>query len=430
MIESRNEAGAGGETIAQTGDGSSSSDIRYSKLSDSMANLAEAATGFIENRRDNPKVFNLWHRTVGSQAHKATVDEHYKAVVDKSMDYEEDAARFMNEQADEAPLWLPKLDTLGDTANELVRRRAWKRLKDAKAVSKAIFDTTLNDKPMTDAELVRDGYTPVQVEMYRQFFNAVNRSMDDLAKSEMFRMGRVMKLLPASRDMGLMDTAQHYASQVADAEKAAAFMAKAATILKLQKQGYAPLMRFGRYTLDVKETLPSGDEKRVFFGMFETVSEMNQMARAFRETDPNYTVTTGTMSQKSWKLFSGVTPETMEVFANMMGVEQDKAFQEYLKMAVNNRSALKRLIHRKKMPGFSQDAQRVLASFIQSNAKMSAKNMHLGDMVQAISAIPKEKGDVMDEAMDLYDYVQNPSDQGAGIRNVLFAWYLGGSSTV
>jgi len=402
-------------------------DIRYSKLSDSMANLAEAATGFIENRKDNPKVFNLWHRTVGSQPHKATVDEHYKAVVDKSMDYEEDAARFMNEQADEAPLWLPKLDTLGDTANELVKRRAWKRLKDAKAVSKAIFDTTLNDKPMTDAELVRDGYTPMQVAMYHQFFAAVNRSMDDLAKSEMFRMGRVMKLLPASRDMDLMDTAHHYASQVADAEKAAAFMAKAATILKLQKQGYAPLMRFGRYTLDVKETLPGGDEKRVFFGMFETVSEMNQMARAFRETDPNYTVTTGTMSQKSWKLFSGVTPETMEVFANMMGVEQDKAFQEYLKMAVNNRSALKRLIHRKKMPGFSQDAQRVLASFIQSNAKMSAKNMHLGDMVQAISAIPKEKGDVIDEAMDLYDYVQNPSDQGAGIRNVLFAWYLGGS---
>jgi len=220
---SRNEAGAGGETIAQTGDGSSSSDIRYSKLSDSMANLAEAATGFIENRKDNPRVFNLWHRTVGSQPHKATVDEHYKAVVDKSMDYEEDAARFMNEQADEAPLWLPKLDTLGDTANELVKRRAWKRLKDAKdakAVSNAIFDTTLNDRPMTDAELVRDGYTPMQVAMYHQFFAAVNRSMDDLAKSEMFRMGRVMKLLPASRDMGLMETAQHYASQMADAETA------------------------------------------------------------------------------------------------------------------------------------------------------------------------------------------------------------------
>lgn len=87
-------------------------------------------------------------------------------------------------------------------------------------MSKAIFDTTLNDRPMTDAELVRDSYTPTQVAMYHQFFAAVNRSMDDLAKSEMFRMGRVMKLLPASRDMDLMETAHHYASQMADAETA------------------------------------------------------------------------------------------------------------------------------------------------------------------------------------------------------------------
>jgi hypothetical protein len=280
---------------------------------------------------------------------------------------------------------------------------------------------------MTEQELIAEGLTNDQRVMYHEFFDAVNGSLDDLAKSEMYRSGRVLKLDKAPDNLNLKDTANWYANQLDEPNDQKQFINKYDAIAKLQKQGYAPLMRFGQYTLDVVSTNPDGSTKREFFGMFESPSEVNKAKRTMIEMYPNAKITSGIMSQKDWQMFKGVTPETMEIFARLMNVEQGDAFQEYLKHAVNNKSAMKRLIHRNKIEGFTSDPQRVLATFITSNAKTAAKNYHMGDMVDAIVNIPKEKGDVLDEAVDLYNYVQNPNEAGAKIRGWLFAWYLGGS---
>ena len=393
----------------------------------SMAGLADQARQFIANHTDSAKTFNWWHNTIGTQAHKATVDGHFKKVFEASMAMEESTAKFANAAADRSPSLLPKLEGLKSISDEILKAQGWKRNKDAKAIGQAIFQTTLDDKPLTEAELVAQGYTAKQRTMYHEFFAAINQSMDDLAKSEMLREAKALSLVPANESLSLKDTASFYADQVDDANIIKSFFNKAEQIKKLQDQGYAPLMRFGQYTLDVNETLADGTEKRVFFGLFESQAEANEMAAAMQSEYPEATIAKGIMSQQDWQLFKGITPETMEVFAKLMNVDKDAAFQEYLKSAVNNRSALKRLIHRKKMPGFAADPQRVLASFITSNAKASAKNIHLGDMVKAITDIPKAKGDVLDEAVNLYNYVQNPSEKGAAIRGLLFTWYLGGS---
>jgi N12 class adenine-specific DNA methylase len=394
----------------------------------SMAGLADQARQFITNHTDSSKTFNWWHNTIGTQAHKATVDSHFKKVFEASMAMEESTAKFANAAADMAQSLLPKLEGLKSVSNEILKAQGWKRNKDAKAIGQAIFQTTLDDKPLTEAELVAQGYSPKQRTMYHEFFAAINKSMDDLAKSEMIREAKALSLVPANESLSLKDTASFYADQVDDDPNIGkSFINKAEQIKKLQDQGYAPLMRFGQYTLDVNETLADGTEKRIFFGLFESQAEANEMGAAMQSEYPEATIAKGVMSQQDWQMFKGITPETMEVFAKLMNVDKDVAFQEYLKSAVNNRSALKRLIHRKKMPGFAADPQRVLASFITSNAKASAKNIHLGDMVKAITDIPKAKGDVLDEAVNLYNYVQNPSEKGAAIRGLLFTWYLGGS---
>ena len=194
-------------------------------------------------------------------------------------------------------------------------------------------------------------------------------------------------------------------------------------------------MRFGQYTVDVFEAgedgkplkNADGEEIRHFFGMFESEAEANEAARALREEYPNATINQGVMSQDSFRLFRGVTPETVEVFARMMGEEQSEVFQKYLKQAVNNRSALKRLIQRKGIAGFEKDPVRVLATFLTSNARATAANYHFGDMLRAASEIPKEKGDVKDEAIKLIDYIQNPGDEAASLRGLLFMHFLGGS---
>jgi len=394
----------------------------------SMAGLADQARQFIANHTDSSKTFNWWHNTIGTQAHKATVDSHFKKVFEASMAMEESTAKFANAAADMAQSLLPKLEGLKSVSNEIIKAQGWKRNKDAKAIGQAIFQTTLDDKPLTEAELVAQGYSPKQRTMYHEFFAAINKSMDDLAKSEMLREAKALSLVPANESLSLKDTASFYADQVDDDPNIGkSFINKAEQIKKLQDQGYAPLMRFGQYTLDVNETLADGTEKRLFFGLFESQAEANEMGAAMQSEYPEATIAKGIMSQQDWQLFKGITPETMEVFAKLMNVDKDAAFQEYLKSAVNNRSALKRLIHRKKMPGFAADPQRVLASFITSNAKACAKNIHLGDMVKAITDIPKAKGDVLDEAVNLYNYVQNPTEKGAAIRGLLFTWYLGGS---
>ncbi|MVT28555.1 PLxRFG domain-containing protein [Acidovorax citrulli] len=139
------------------------------------------------------------------------------------------------------------------------------------------------------------------------------------------------------------------------------------------------------------------------------------------------------MSQDAFKLFAGVTPESLEMFGSMLGLDgkgddpKDKAFQAYLQLAKNNHSALKRLIHRKRVAGYSEDVGRVLASFVYSNARLGAGGLNAGTMESAINAIPKEQGELKDLAMGLRDYIANPQEEGQAVRGMLFAQYLGGS---
>lgn len=297
----------------------------------------------------------------------------------------------------------------------------------------------------TDAELrTTFNLSDSQIGLYREFRAATDKSLDKLAITEMLRFGgedvadvRAMALETGDADQvatlladhlrGLADDQPDRASVLMDtADKIAE---KAARIKDLKDRGYAPLSRFGQYTLDVLDE--SGE--RVYFGMFETKLEANRMARRMRENYPDGSITQGTVSEQAYKLFSGMTPETLELFGEMVGLEQtgdeakDQMFQEYLKLAKANRSAMKRLIHRKGIAGFSEDAGRVLAGFIYSNARLSSTNLHTGAISRAVADIPKSQGELKDMAIKLADYIRNPQEEAQAIRGLMFTQYLGGS---
>jgi hypothetical protein len=285
--------------------------------------------------------------------------------------------------------------------------------------------------------------TPEQIALYREFRFATDKSLDNMAKAEMLRFAGEdgAGLRQAIMDEPSLDVAANMLSDFLkgaaqeDADRADQLNALANGVLEradkvtmLKAEGYAPLSRFGQYTVDVVV-----DGERQYFGLYESPREANRAAVAMRHEFGAANVAQGTLSQQEFKLFAGITPESLEIFGNMLGLDssgdeaRDKAFQEYLQRTKSNRSAMKRLIHRKGIAGFSQDVGRVLAAFVYSNARQTSAALNLGDLTQAITDIPKAQGELKDVAIGLADYIKNPQEEAQAIRGLLFAQYLGGS---
>lgn len=412
-------------------DGAGQPAFSRSALADAVANLNQEGVrnAFLDAVTTHGKT-NLWGRTVGTQYHKAqTHPKTFGRVFNAVQDYIAATSVFANRAADLAPSLLPKLDTMAD----LTKDGLWRHGADPKDTAKAgeaIFQGTLNKELYDDATLrSRFGLTPKQVEIYREFRAAVDQSLEGLGKTEILRIageaGRSVRAEVLAAP-SLDDAAEILTAAVAgDQDAVQQIQEKVARVTQLQDEGYAPLMRFGKHTLHV--TGPGGSTE--FFGMYETVRDANRAARQLR-ADPEmakFTFTQGVMSEEGHKLFNGLSMDSLELFADTTGRSDDPVFQAYLKLAIANRSALKRMIERQGIKGYSDDVARVLASFVTSNARMSAGHLHLADAKKAAEAIPKEQGDLRDDAIKLVEYVTTPTEEAAAVRGLLFTSFIGGS---
>jgi hypothetical protein len=164
-----------------------------------------------------------------------------------------------------------------------------------------------------------------------------------------------------------------------------------------------------------------------YFGLYETEAEANRAVTALKAEFPDGIVEKGIMSKQAYRIFKGISPDTIELFADVAGLDEHPLMQKYIQLAVSERSALKRLLQRKGTTGFSWDIPRVLAQFITSNARAASGNYHHADMLQAVNDIPEHQGDVKDEAVRLYEYLTDPQEEAAGIRGYLFFHFMGGS---
>jgi hypothetical protein len=372
--------------------------------------------------------FNFWHRTVGTQFHKAKVNRFFKRVYDAGQDYLHDVSAFATDAAMRAQQILPQLNSWRDLDRKSLSAA------DSKAIAKPIFEGTLAEEVYTPAQLKqRFGLNDKQVELYREFRAAVDRSLDLMVATDVLRyLGddapKGAREMASAGDVdGVFQAVNdHLAKREDELGKTLreTVAEKYQRIEDLKFKGYAPLSRFGRYAVHI---VKDGDTK--FFSLYESQADANKAARELA-ADPEFkgaSITNSVMSQEEFKLFKGLTPETLELFADVAGIEKNELVQEYLKNAVAGRSALKRLIHRKGTAGYSEDVSRVLAAFLTSNARAASGNLHFGELTRAVSQIPREMGDVKDEAVKLQQYIQNPSDEGQAIRGFLFTQFIGGS---
>ena len=425
-----------GEHVSRLGSGDATERVFYARGGSLAADPREpssytaAARNTFNDFLATQKSFDWWNNTVGTQYHKAQKDKDFKRAFDATQDYIGDVSRIANDAADLARNLLPKLEHFSDILKHTKRA-------DVDAIAKPIFQGTLEDKrEYRDEELQRVfGLTEKQVGLYREFRAATNKSLDDLTTTTVAKLlgnaGIPNFMFQQELDSGqhaeIADAAQAWAKQdpklqgMADQLKE---ISDRATTLKAE--GYAPLMRFGQYAVGLRDAKTNALQE---FHLFESEREANKKARELADQG---TVEQSVMSTEDYKLLQGVSPESIQLFGDILEKAglmdaKDEVLQTYLRQAVDQRSAMKRMIHRQGYAGYTQDVRRVLATFVTSNARLASKNLHFTDMLEAVENIPKTKGDVRDEATKMVHYVQNPVEEASKLRGLLFVNFIGGS---
>ncbi len=293
----------------------------------------------------------------------------------------------------------------------------------------------------TEPELRRMGFSGPQITLYNEFRAAVDQSLTDLAKTEMVRLaggdgGAVAAQVLAAADLAEAASIinQHFNTlaaaepdRKADLDKTYQAIAdKSTQVDRLKAEGYAPLMRFGPHTLRITR-----DGETLFFGMYESRREANKAAREM-QADSEFKgaeFVRRKMNDEAYKLYAGLPLDALELFASTTGNEKNEVYQDFLRLTKNNRSAMKRMIHRQGIAGFNEDTARVLASFVTSNARMASGNLNLGRAKKLVQEMEKTEsdGDLTKDAGRLVQYVQDPQEEAPALRGLLFTQFIGGS---
>ena len=408
-------------------------------LADTIANFDQAA---VRNKLsdmlgDAGVKVSLFDKTFATQYAKAERLPAFKRVFNTVQSYLESTSTLANAAADLAPSILPKLRTLKDIKDFGLSE------KNKTAIAAPIYEGTLNDQRVYDEDELkgRFGLNDRQVANYQQFRAAVDKSLDQVIAADAVRL---LDDVPTElRRLAIDDQAALFPALMAlvderigkaaseDARKGledtrAQIVEKYARVEKLKQEGYAPLMRFGKFFVHVEGDY-GGEKETLFFSLYEDKEAAN---RALRElsADPDFKgakISQGVMSQEEYKLFQNVPLDSLEMFAQAVGAKESEVYQSFLKLTKNNRSALKRLIHRKGTAGFSEDVPRTLAAFVTSNARLASGAMTLDLARKQAGAI--REGDVKDEAIKLIEAVQSPQDNAASVRGLMFMNFIGGS---
>lgn len=435
------------------------------------------AIQFWGNRDKTPslKTFGAYDKTLATQFHKALKDKHFGKVFAYVNAMQNEVSLTSIRPAELAPGVLPRVDDVKSAAKQLFKGK--KADKNLDVAAQAIFDGTLDGDNVLagkvwtkDEFMARPGATETAYALYRQSRDAIDASLDEVAAAEAYAMaqGFVPKAMrrqiidtpgqagglvlgEINRQIKTLDKAIKAAARMgADQQEAELKAARDgyvstrrqvekifATAKNLKAAGYAPLMRFGKFTVTVQAIDPetgnvardeNGESVTLFYGQYETEGEAKSVRaqmEAQYEGQDDVRVKAGTKSQTSHELYSGISPETLALFADAIGADQ--AMRKHIELAMSERSALKRRLDRKGTEGYSDDMPRVLSNFITSNGRHAAQRYYLRDLNNAIKYIPKEKGDVLDEAMRIKKFVMDPSDPAAPVSSIMFAWFLGGS---
>lgn len=317
--------------------------------------------------------------------------------------------------------------------------------KDLKKVGDLMFENTLMDNSERHSvkELKQLGFDDDQIGLYNEVRDAIDTSLDTFANTTFSNIYKhlggtneeVLEL--AAQDLDIVDHYNEILKRIdtltkGKPEKAEARQAAIEAIDRvfkkandLKDQGYVPLMRFGKYFVRIYN--PTTGEV-AYRQHFESESERNLFYRNYDKANipAGYEIEQGQINELQHKLFQGVSPETVALFAKESGLPIGDAETAYIKYAVQNNHALKRLLKRQGIDGFDSDLKRVLASFVMSNARYSANQTYNPAIDESIADINDPA--YQEDAIRLRDYSLDTQEELAAVKNFAFVWYMGFSA--
>ena len=334
--------------------------------------------------------------------------------------------------------------TLGNTLSAGKINKA-KVDTDLKKVGDLMFENTLMDNSERHSikDLKQLGFDDDQIGLYNEVRDAIDTSLDTFANTTFSNIYKhlggtneeVLEL--AGQDLDILDHYNEILKRIdtltkGKPEKAEARQAAIEAIDRvfkkandLKDQGYIPLMRFGKYFVRIHN--PTTGEV-AYRQHFESESERNLFYRNYDQSKipAGYEIEQGQINELQHKLFQGVSPETVALFAKESGLPIGDAETAYIKYAVQNNNALKRLLKRHGIHGFDNDLKRVLASFVMSNARYSANQSYNPAIDESITNI--EDPAFQEDAIRLRDYSLDTQEELAAVKNFAFVWYMGFSA--
>lgn len=386
--------------------------------------------------------------------HKALQNGEFKKTFDLVQDKINHVTYSSSASMDVAPDILTQLETMDDykkeaknvgqkvahtlTAGKIARPQ---NEIDLEKVGELLFTNTLSDEPkIYKVSELRDlGFTDSQIDLYRQARQAIDTSLDEFAKttvSNIFKHfgGTTEEILELTAKnlkhidhvLAIKSRINRIVTKEPDKAEAAAVAEKHIDevldkLSQLKKDGYMPLMRFGKYFMRVID--PTTKEV-AFRQHFESEAERNMFVRNFNVPE-GYTVESSQTNELEHTLFQGVSPETLALFAKESGLPTDNMQEAFIKHAVRDNHALKRLLRRKGIQGFNEDTKRVIASFVLSNSRYAANQLFNPAIDESIIDIKDPA--YAEDAIRLRDYALDPKEEISGIKNFSFVWYMGAS---
>jgi hypothetical protein len=209
-------------------------------------------------------------------------------------------------------------------------------------------------------------------------------------------------------------------------------------IRQAKRTGYIPFSRFGNMVVVAEQVDPATGQKTTLHSEVFEVKGVRGAWKRYRGL-PEIAAKERELEQK----YPGADIRTFQVASNednrkigerdvlaeltqLQGPDLENKVQELFAEA-QSKGFRKHFLGAKNIPGYSTDIEKAIADYVMSFSGFFARRQHHADWENAIKQIPKNKPRELRYANDYRDYVNNPQEEFAALRQTGFIMFLAGN---
>ena len=219
---------------------------------------------------------------------------------------------------------------------------------------------------------------------------------------------------------------------------------------EMKKRPYFPLMRFGEYTLEVRsvgDQIIDGrnykDGEIIEFQTFDTKRERNKEYGEARKRFNRASVSKSKLVSPNFSLQGMPLTLVEHLESKLVSTGISEEVKEAIRQVKNDvlpfRSFRKQFQRRKRVAGYSLDAQRSYANYMTSFANHIARVKYdsifkedfenVNDSIKVINrqdaGDSTKRSEILNHMQEHLQYVMNPVNEFVGLRSAAFFWFLG-----